>query len=70
MCMERGGTVATEEDWRNVNVYPEWVDVYHVNGWGVAQIARELDFPRTTISSLFNGRSNAELFQFALEELK
>jgi len=195
MCMERGGTVATEEDWRNVNVYPEWVDVYHVNGrgvvkvvgveaksrnnigaggelpihdngngykmaqlrlngkmknmyihrlvammfipnpenkpcvghkdhdrannsvenlywcthaentqhgvrdgkinakkrgttnklsfvdvcnvailankgWGVAQIARELGFPRTTTSSLFNGRSNAELFQFALEELK
>lgn len=39
-------------------------------GKGVAQIARELDFPRTTISSLFNGRSNAELFQLALEELK
>lgn len=39
-------------------------------GKGVAQIARELNFPRTTISSLFNGRSNAELFQFALEELK
>lgn len=39
-------------------------------GKGIAQIARELGFPRTTISSLFNGRSNAELFQFALEELK
>lgn len=39
-------------------------------GMGVAQIAKELSFPRTTISSLFNGRSNAELFQFALEELK
>lgn len=38
MCMERGGTVATEEDWRNVNVYPEWVDVYHVNGRGVVKV--------------------------------
>ena len=27
-------------------------------------------FPRTTISSLFNGRSNGNFFQFALQELK
>ena len=54
------------------------LDFYHVcqaailanKGEGVAAIAKILDFPRTTISSLFNGRSNAELFQFALQELK
>ena len=39
-------------------------------GYGVNEIAQKLDFPRTTISSVFNGRSNSELFQFALEEIK
>lgn len=39
-------------------------------GCGVNEIAQKLDFPRTTISSVFNGRSNSELFQFALEEIK
>jgi hypothetical protein len=39
-------------------------------GYGVNEIAQKLDFPRTTISSVFNGRSNWELFQFALEEIK
>ena len=39
-------------------------------GEGIAAIAQILGFPRTAISSLFNGRSNAELFQFALQELK
>lgn len=40
----------------------------HLEGYGVNEIAVKLDFPRTTISSVFNGRSNWELFQFALEE--
>ena len=39
-------------------------------GMGVAEIARKLGFPRTTISSVFNGRSNKELFELALAELK
>lgn len=39
-------------------------------GRGVNQIAVELEFPRTTISSVFNGRSNWELFSFALQEIK
>lgn len=51
MCMERGGTVATEEDWRNVNVYPEWVDVYHVNGRGVVKVVGVEAKPRNNIGS-------------------
>lgn len=39
-------------------------------GYGVNEIALTLGFPRTTISSVFNGRSNWELFEFAREELK
>ena len=39
-------------------------------GLGVNEIAVKLDFPRTTISSVFNGRSNWELFEFAREEIK
>lgn len=39
-------------------------------GLGVNEIALTLGFPRTTISSVFNGRSNAELFEFAREEIK
>lgn len=39
-------------------------------GYGVNEIAQKLDFARTTISSVFNGRSNNELFQFALDEIK
>lgn len=42
----------------------------HLEGYGVNEIAVKLDFPRTTISSVFNGRSNWELFQFALEEMR
>lgn len=38
-------------------------------GLGVNEIALTLGFPRTTISSVFNGRSNAELFEFAREEI-
>lgn len=38
-------------------------------GYGVNEIAQKLGFPRTTISSVFNGRSNWELFSFALEEI-
>jgi len=39
-------------------------------GLGVNEIAVKLGFPRTTISSVFNGRSNWELFEFAREEIK
>lgn len=42
----------------------------HLEGYGVNEIAVKLDFPRTTISSVFNGRSNWELFQFALKEIE
>ena len=38
-------------------------------GYGVNEIALTLGFPRTTISSVFNGRSNWELFEFAREEI-
>lgn len=38
-------------------------------GFGVNEIAVKLDFSRTTISSVFNGRSNAELFEFARQEI-
>lgn len=38
-------------------------------GLGVNEIAVRLGFPRTTISSVFNGRSNWELFEFAREEI-
>lgn len=38
-------------------------------GFGVNEIAVRLDFSRTTISSVFNGRSNAELFEFARQEI-
>jgi DNA invertase Pin-like site-specific DNA recombinase len=40
------------------------------NGKGVNEVAIMLDFPRTTISSVLNGRSNWELYEFAMEELK
>ncbi|MNX84164.1 hypothetical protein D3C86_1159500 [compost metagenome] len=39
-------------------------------GKGVNEIAIMLDFPRTTISSVFNGRSNWELFEFAQKEIE
>jgi len=35
-------------------------------GKGVNEIAGMLDFPRTTISSVFNGRSSSELFVYFL----
>lgn len=38
-------------------------------GKGVNEIAVMLGFPRTTISSVFNGRSNWELFEFAQQEI-
>lgn len=38
--------------------------------YGVNEIALKMGFPRTTISSVLNGRSNWELFSFALEEIK
>jgi hypothetical protein len=39
-------------------------------GYGVNEIAMKIDFPRTTISSVFNGRSNNELFEFVRKEIK
>lgn len=39
-------------------------------GYGVNEIAVKIGFPRTTISSVFNGRSSWELFEFAREEIK
>lgn len=39
-------------------------------GRGVNEIAGMLGFPRTTISSVFNGRSNKELFEFVSNEIK
>lgn len=39
-------------------------------GYGVNEIAVKIGFPRTTVSSVFNGRSNWELFEFAREEIK
>jgi hypothetical protein len=39
-------------------------------GKGVNEIAVMLDFPRTTISSVFNGRSSWELFEFARKEIE
>lgn len=41
-----------------------------LKGYGVNEIALTLDFPRTTISSVFNGRSNWKLFEKAREEVK
>lgn len=38
-------------------------------GYGVNEIAQKMGFHRTTISSVFNGRSNWELFSFAREEI-
>lgn len=38
-------------------------------GYGVNEIAQCIGFPRTTVSSVFNGRSNWELFSFVREEL-
>lgn len=40
-----------------------------IKKYGVNEIAVTLGFSRTTISSVFNGRSNNELFQFALSEI-
>lgn len=37
-------------------------------GYGVREIGDILNFPRTTISSVFNGRSNAELIDLVYEE--
>lgn len=39
-------------------------------GYGVNEIALILDFPRTTISSVFNGRSNWKLFEKARKEIQ
>ncbi len=39
-------------------------------GFGVHEIAKSFDLPRTTLSSVFNGRSNAELVSLMQEECK
>lgn len=46
------------------------IALLHSQGKGVHEIAIMLDFPRTTISSVFNGRSNKELFEFVQKEIK
>lgn len=45
------------------------IALLHSQGKGVHEIAIMLDFPRTTISSVFNRRSNCELFEFAQKEI-
>jgi hypothetical protein len=42
--------------------------VMKLTGMGINEIAKDLGFPRTTISSVFNGRSNPELVEFAFSE--
>lgn len=39
-------------------------------GYGVNEITLTLGFPRTTISSVFNGRSNWGLFEFVRKEIQ
>ena len=46
------------------------IALLHSQGKGVHEIAIMLDFPRTTISSVFNGRSNWELFEFVQKEIE
>lgn len=46
------------------------IALLHSQGKGIHEIAIMLDFPRTTISSVFNGRSNWELFEFARKEIQ
>jgi hypothetical protein len=41
--------------------------VMRKTGYGVNEIAQSFNLPRTTISSVFNGRSNAELVDFMQE---
>lgn len=45
------------------------IALLHSQGKGIHEIAIMLDFPRTTISSVFNKRSNWELFEFAQQEI-
>ena len=45
------------------------IAILESQGCGVADIAREFGVHRTTISSVFNGRSNWELFSFVREEI-
>lgn len=45
------------------------IALLHSQGKGIHEIAIMLDFPRTTISSVFNKRSNWELFEFAQKEI-
>lgn len=44
--------------------------IYKLLGYGVNQIAKELGFARTTISSVFNNRSNPDLVDLAFSEFK
>lgn len=39
-------------------------------GKGIQEIAKLLQYPRTSISSVVNGRSNKELYDFTLQTLK
>jgi hypothetical protein len=46
------------------------IALFSNQGYGVNEIAVMMGFARTTISSVFNGRSNWELFEFTLQETK
>lgn len=46
------------------------IALLHSQGKGIHEIAIMLDFPSTTISSVFNKRSNWELFEFAQKEIQ
>jgi hypothetical protein len=46
-----------------------FIALLKAEGLGVNEIARKIGCPRTTVSSVFNKRSNWELFSFVLEEV-
>ena len=69
-----GGVNSTNKNRRNINRLTKQnicdiACLYH-NHVGVSAISRSLGLPRTTVSSVINGRSNKELFQFILSELQ
>lgn len=46
----------------------EFIALKTLDGYGVAEIARMLDVPRTSVSSVINGRSNWDLYCCAKKE--
>ena len=47
----------------------EFIALKTLDGCGVAEIARMLDVPRTSVSSVINGRSNWSIYCAALKEV-